>query len=70
MTWLWVLLAIAAGGCLALVAYIGVRDRRRLSSGDDEAASRAATSTAERYAAERHGQQGTTNVRDQIQGGN
>jgi hypothetical protein len=69
MTWLWVLLVIAVGVCVALVAYIGVRDRRRMSSRDDEAANREATSIAERHNAYRHGQQSGRNVRDQMHGG-
>ncbi|HET6532309.1 MAG TPA: hypothetical protein VFH03_17120 [Actinoplanes sp.] len=69
MTSLWVLLAIFVCGCAALMVYLNVRDRRRLPSGDDAAASRNATSAAERYAAERYGEQGTNVVRDQMHGG-
>ena len=69
MTSLWVLLAICVGACLALMVYLVVRDRRRLPSGDDAAANRDATSAANRYAAERYGEQGTNVVRDQLHGG-
>jgi hypothetical protein len=69
MTTLWVLLAICVVGCVALMVYLQVRDRRRLPSGDDAAANRDATSTAERHAAERYGEQGTNIVRDQLHGG-
>ena len=68
MTWLWVLMATAAGLVLLLIAWIGVRDRRRLSSGDDRTASRDAAATAERYAAERHGAQGATSIENQMHG--
>ncbi len=68
MTWLWMLMATGAGLVLLLITWIGVRDRRRLTSRDDRAASRDATATAERYAAERHGTQGATSIENQIHG--
>ena len=60
MTTLWVvvgILALLLVGSFGLVAW---RDRRRLSSADDSAAARDARAVQERYAAERHGQQGDT----------
>jgi FtsZ-interacting cell division protein ZipA len=58
MTTVWAILIIVAVLLVASLVYVGWRDRRRLSSADDQAASRTAASEAERHAAERHGQQG------------
>lgn len=68
MTWLWVFAAILACLVLLLITWVGVRDRRRLSSGDDRTAARDATATAERHAAGRHGVQGMTPIKDQMHG--
>ncbi|WP_139307158.1 hypothetical protein [Micromonospora pattaloongensis] len=43
---------------IAAFVIVAWRDRKRLSSPEDSAAARDATSTQERYAAERHGAQG------------
>jgi len=66
MTAVWVTPAVAGALIVALVASVRLRDRARLSSADDSAASRAAAAEAERYAAERHGAQGIHRVRDNV----
>lgn len=48
MTLLWVLAAIGAS-IIALLAYLGVRDRRRLSSAEDTAAARVAGAAFHRH---------------------
>ncbi|MGW4465706.1 hypothetical protein [Micromonospora sp. NPDC004704] len=52
MTLVGVALGIAAVLIVASIAYVGRRDRGRLSSADDSAAHRRATTEAGRYAAE------------------
>ena len=60
MTLVWVVLAVTAGLIVACMSYVGWRDRRRLSSGDDGSAARTARSEAERQSAMREGVQGST----------
>ncbi len=67
MTVLWAVLGSAAGLVAAAMTYVGVRDRRRLTARDDQAA-RDATAQAERFAAGRHGPQGMRPINDQMHG--
>ncbi|GAB3809580.1 hypothetical protein [Micromonospora zhanjiangensis] len=60
MTLVWVVLALVAIVAAAAVGYVGWRDRHRLPSVEDGAAGRIAAAEAERQAADRQGQQGTT----------
>ena len=57
-TTLWILLAIVVVLVAALMTYVALRDGQRMPSGDGDSAGRAATSEAERYAAQRHAAQG------------
>ena len=68
MTLLWVVLAVAGVVIVGSVAYVGWRDRARLSSADDRAAGQAAAAAAERYATEGHGAQGSTWVHQNVAG--
>lgn len=68
MTVLWAVLGSAAGLVAAAMTYVGVRDRRRLTSRDDQAANRDAIAQAERFAAGRHGPQGLRPINDQMHG--
>ncbi|WP_203861298.1 hypothetical protein [Plantactinospora mayteni] len=54
MTWIWTILVIALGVSVAAVLYVALRDRQRLPSAEDSAASRLATSDAARHDADRH----------------
>lgn len=69
MTMVWTVLAIGAALLVATFVYVGWRDRRRVSLADDSAANKVATSESNGHAAERHGQQGVTWNRGQLQGG-
>ncbi len=68
MTWIWALPVALVVLVAALMTYAGVRDRRRLSSGHDRVAARDAAAAAESHEAGRHGAQGVTPIRDQLQG--
>ena len=54
MTLVGATLVIVAVLVVASIVYVGWRDRRRLTSAEDSAAHRVATSEAARYAAEGH----------------
>jgi hypothetical protein len=58
MTAVVVSLAVFVVVLLAAFVFVGWRDRNRISSPEDSAAVREATSTQAQYAAERHGAQG------------
>ncbi|MFC4017305.1 hypothetical protein ACFOW4_05025 [Micromonospora sp. GCM10011542] len=63
MTTLWVVVGAFVVLGIASFGYVAWRDRRRQSSADDSTAARDARSVQERYAAERHAQQGDTWLR-------
>jgi hypothetical protein len=67
MTLMW-LLGTFGVLLLALFSYVGVRDRRRLSSADDGAASRVAAAEAHRHTAGREAQQAGSHIQDQLNG--
>ncbi|MGW1058454.1 hypothetical protein [Micromonospora rubida] len=58
MTTVLVIFGSALALAVAAFAVVAWRDRQRQSTPEDSAAARAAASTQERYAAERHGAQG------------
>ncbi|MGW0434250.1 hypothetical protein ACWDV4_17145 [Micromonospora sp. NPDC003197] len=53
---------------IAVLVFVGVRDRRRFSSSEDSRAAHAARSEQEQHAAERHGVQGETWHQDRASG--
>ncbi len=57
MTMIWTLAAVL-GAIAAVIGYVGWRDRRRLSSGDDAAANEAGQARADQQSAEWRGVQG------------
>ena len=68
MTMIWTLVAVLAV-IAAVVGYVGWRDRRRLSSGDDAAADRTGQAQAHRQSAEAHGVQGAIDHNRRQDGG-
>ncbi|WP_141714779.1 hypothetical protein [Micromonospora mirobrigensis] len=58
MRTIWIVLGVVVLLGLMSIWYVARRDRARTTSGEDTAATRAATAEQERHAAERHGAQG------------
>lgn len=52
----------------ALLTYVGIRDRRRLSSADDSAAARAAIADAHRHIAAADAQMAARTIHQQVKG--
>ncbi|MEU4380400.1 hypothetical protein AB0J85_15915 [Micromonospora echinofusca] len=68
MTTVVVILVVLVALSIGAFVLVGWRDRQRLSSSEDSAAVRDARADQERYAAERHGEQGEVWRRGQTQG--